>query len=194
MKSLTSLPMRCAWTVDYLFSRNEIVYRGYDDRCRIQVSQRFVIVVCTGGNGLVTTSDGWNTVGNGGQSRDYTVTLELVSKNNFTTTSPFPPKEVSDTYKMNMGWWEPDTKCWTFLLESNESKILFENLPPHLWLHLMEFQWEDILFGLVRNGRVLIDDEMGLVKTVYSIVITSVYKPDWPLVVVCPLSLFSMWS
>jgi hypothetical protein len=49
-------------------------------------------------NTTKTTSDGWNTTGDGGQSRDCTVTLELVSKNNFATTSPFPPKEVSDTY------------------------------------------------------------------------------------------------
>ena len=187
-------------------------------------------------------SGGRNAAGAGGQPRDCTVTLAFVSKNSFAATSSFPPKEVSDAYKMNMGRWEPDAKRWTFHLEqydkldarlesicrtriagfnlsfkripdaimrilrvapgrcapaethSNEAQMLFEKLPPHLRLHLMEFQREGVLFGLATNGRVLIGDEMGLGKTVQAIAIASAYKSDWPLLVVCPSSLRSMWA
>ena len=60
---------------------------------------------------------GRNAAGAVGQSRDCTVTLAFVSKNRFAATSSFPPKEVSDAYKMNMGRYEPDSKRWTFPLE-----------------------------------------------------------------------------
>ena len=171
--------------------------------------------------------------GAGGQPRDCTVTLAFVSNNSFAATSSFPPKEVSDAYKMNMGRWQPDTKRWTFPLEqydklaarlesicrtriagfnlsfkgipdavmhilrvtpgrcapavthsnisaakaSQEAQILFEKLPQHLRQNLMEFQREGVLFGLARNGRLLIGDEMGLGKTVQVYAIKALLRP-----------------
>ena len=53
----------------------------------------------------------------GGGPRDCTITLAFVSRYRFAATSSFPPKEVSDAYKMNMGRYEPDTKRWTFPFE-----------------------------------------------------------------------------
>ena len=57
--------------------------------------------------------------------------------------------------------------------------MLFKKLPEYLRLHLMEFQREGVLFGLARNGRVLIGDEMGLGKTVQAIAIAflSLFEP-----------------
>ena len=49
--------------------------------------------------------------------------------------------------------------------------MLFEKLPQYLRQNLMEFQREGVLFGIARNGRVLIGDEMGLGKTVQAIAI-----------------------
>ena len=51
----------------------------------------------------------------GGQKavRECTVTLAFVSKHRFAATSSFPPKEVSDAYKMNMGRYEAENKRWS---------------------------------------------------------------------------------
>jgi SWI/SNF-related matrix-associated actin-dependent regulator 1 of chromatin subfamily A len=51
------------------------------------------------------------------EPRECTITLAFVSKYRFAATSSFPPKEVSDAYKMNMGRYEPDNKRWTFPFE-----------------------------------------------------------------------------
>jgi SWI/SNF-related matrix-associated actin-dependent regulator 1 of chromatin subfamily A len=67
-------------------------------------------------------------------------------------------------------------------------------LPSFLRESLMEFQREGVLFGLARDGRVLIGDEMGLGKTIQAIAIASAYMAEWPLLVVCPSSMRSVWA
>ena len=71
---------------------------------------------------------------------------------------------------------------------------LFEKLPKHVGSSLMQFQREGVLFGLARDGRVLIGDEMGLGKTIQAIALASAYMTDWPLLVVCPSSMRSVWA
>jgi SWI/SNF-related matrix-associated actin-dependent regulator 1 of chromatin subfamily A len=196
--------------------------------------------------------------GLGGQTRECTVTLAFVSPYRFAASSSFPPKEVSDAYKMNMGRYEPDTKRWTFPFEqyerlaarldqlaraqlpgfslslrgipdavraivregvgraaagaglqgngtakmvvggaantSSDADALFRRLPRHVRESLLEFQREGVLFALSRNGRVLIGDEMGLGKTIQAIAIASAYMTEWPLLVVCPSSMRSVWA
>lgn len=185
-----------------------------------------------------------------GVPRECTVTLAFVSKYSFAATSSFPPKEVSDAYKMNMGRYDPDTKRWTFPFEQYDklsarlqylcripipgfnlsfkgipdsvvaivreglsrstadaemhanstanqgatAMALFETIPQHMRQSLMEFQREGVLFGLAKNGRVLIGDEMGLGKTIQAIAIASAYMTDWPLLVVCPSSMRNVWG
>jgi SWI/SNF-related matrix-associated actin-dependent regulator 1 of chromatin subfamily A len=186
------------------------------------------------------------------------VTLAFVSPYRFAASSSFPPKEVSDAYKMNMGRYEPDTKRWTFPFEqyerlaarldqlaraqlpgfslslrgipdavraivregvgraaagaglqgngtakmavggaantSSDADALFRRLPRHVRESLLEFQREGVLFALSRHGRVLIGDEMGLGKTIQAIAIASAYMTEWPLLVVCPSSMRSVWA
>ncbi|PHJ20662.1 hypothetical protein CSUI_005495 [Cystoisospora suis] len=62
---------------------------------------------------------------------------------------------------------------------------LLENLKP--------FQVEGYLFGLKREGRLLIGDEMGLGKTLQALAIAAFYNREWPLLIVCPSSIRFQW-
>ncbi|RWS05274.1 SWI/SNF-related matrix-associated actin-dependent regulator of chromatin subfamily A-like protein 1 [Dinothrombium tinctorium] len=59
---------------------------------------------------------------------------------------------------------------------------------------LFAFQKEGIIFGIHRNGRVLIADDMGLGKTVQALGLACWYKEDWPLLIVCPSSIRYQWK
>ncbi|VDK42420.1 unnamed protein product [Anisakis simplex] len=48
-------------------------------------------------------------------------------------------------------------------------------------------------FGISRRGRLLIADEMGLGKTIQALGIMRYFKADWPLLIVCPSSVKSVW-
>ena len=49
----------------------------------------------------------------------------------------------------------------------------------------MEFQKEDIKFGLSRGGRCLLADEMGLGKTMQALAVAAQYKTELQMIVVC---------
>jgi len=53
---------------------------------------------------------------------------------------------------------------------------------------LMPFQVEGVKFGVSRNGRCLIGDDMGLGKSIQALGIAHYYRADWPLLIVCPSS------
>ncbi|BAM41673.1 uncharacterized protein TOT_040000054 [Theileria orientalis strain Shintoku] len=62
-----------------------------------------------------------------------------------------------------------------------------------LWEKLFSFQKEGVNFGLKKNGRVLIGDEMGLGKSLQALAISAFYQKDWPLLIICPSSLKYQW-
>ncbi|UKJ90023.1 hypothetical protein MACJ_003281 [Theileria orientalis] len=62
-----------------------------------------------------------------------------------------------------------------------------------LWEKLFSFQKEGVNFGLKKNGRVLIGDEMGLGKSLQALAISAFYQKDWPLLIICPSSLRYQW-
>lgn len=82
------------------------------------------------------------------------------------------------------GWHRPDGE-----VRGELSAVL----PAHMCEMLMEFQWEDILFALRRDGRALIADDMGLGKTLQAIAVARIYRGDWPLLIICPASLRFHW-
>eukprot|EP00172_Hildenbrandia_rubra_P000371 Plantae.Rhodophyta-Hildenbrandia_rubra.ctg11719.p1 GENE.Plantae.Rhodophyta-Hildenbrandia_rubra.ctg11719~~Plantae.Rhodophyta-Hildenbrandia_rubra.ctg11719.p1 ORF type:complete len:985 (+),score=150.95 Plantae.Rhodophyta-Hildenbrandia_rubra.ctg11719:121-3075(+) len=63
-----------------------------------------------------------------------------------------------------------------------------------LFTKMMGFQREGVEYALERGGRCLIGDDMGLGKTVQAIAIASVYRQEWPLLIVCPSSLRLNWK
>ncbi|EKX39033.1 hypothetical protein GUITHDRAFT_76774, partial [Guillardia theta CCMP2712] len=79
-------------------------------------------------------------------------------------------------------------------LNHTKAKMLLEALPLTISKKLLPFQREGVLFGLAREGRVLIGDEMGLGKTVQAIAIAAAYLDEWPLLIVCPSSMRCMWA
>ena len=56
---------------------------------------------------------------------------------------------------------------------------------------LYPFQKEGIRFGAEHFGRVLIGDEMGVGKTIQALGIASLFRSDWPLLVIAPAPLVS---
>ncbi|KAF2362608.1 SNF2-related N-terminal domain [Trinorchestia longiramus] len=50
------------------------------------------------------------------------------------------------------------------------------------------------LFGVRREGRVLIADDMGLGKTIQALGIAACYRRDWPLLIVAPSSVRYSWQ
>ena len=70
--------------------------------------------------------------------------------------------------------------------------LIFQKIPNMLRRSLMPYQVEGVKFGLSRNGRVLLGDEMGLGKSIQAIALT--YRSEGPLLVVFPPSLRLVWA
>jgi len=58
---------------------------------------------------------------------------------------------------------------------------------------LYQFQIEGVKYGLSKFGRCIIGDEMGVGKTVQALAICTVYKEEWPCLILCPSSLKYNW-
>jgi len=72
--------------------------------------------------------------------------------------------------------------------------LIFQKVPGELRRSLMPYQVEGVKFGISRNGRVLLGDEMGLGKSIQAIALSSCYKSEGPLLVVCPASVRLVWA
>ncbi|AIN98693.1 DNA helicase, putative [Leishmania panamensis] len=59
---------------------------------------------------------------------------------------------------------------------------------------LRPFQRDGVRFVLERHGRAMIADDMGLGKTVQAIAVAHHYRGEWPVLVVCPMSLMENWA
>lgn len=75
-----------------------------------------------------------------------------------------------------------------------DSKLSLDSLHPELKKTLYGFQLEGVQFGLEKCGRILLGDEMGVGKTIQAIALSSLYKDDWPVIIVCPTSLKFNWK
>ena len=49
-------------------------------------------------------------------------------------------------------------------------------------------------YCIEKEGRALIADDMGLGKTLQAICVACYYRRDWPVLVVCPASVKTMWA
>ena len=59
---------------------------------------------------------------------------------------------------------------------------------------MFQFQKEGVAFGIAKHGRFLLGDEMGVGKTIQALAIASVFRNDWPLLIICPSSLRYNWQ
>ena len=89
---------------------------------------------------------------------------------------------------------KPDGEKKQFTLDylNDPKKTLFE-LPPSMYSTLYNFQKKGIEFGIRRDGRFLLADEMGVGKTIQAIGCTSIFLSDWPVLIICPSSLKYAW-
>lgn len=67
------------------------------------------------------------------------------------------------------------------------------DMPEMIRKSLFPFQHAGVAFGIRRHGRFLLGDEMGVGKTIQALAVSSVYKGDWPLLIICPKSLKLTW-
>ena len=75
----------------------------------------------------------------------------------------------------------------------NESSKSIEDLPECMKKVLYKFQKQGVAFGIKKSGRLLLGDEMGVGKTIQAIALCSIYKENWPVLIICPPSLKFNW-
>lgn len=63
-----------------------------------------------------------------------------------------------------------------------------------VYSQLHPFQKRGVGFVIARGGRGMIADDMGLGKTVQAIAFAHHYRNEWPLLIICPLSLVDNWE
>lgn len=80
------------------------------------------------------------------------------------------------------------------LARIKDDSMRYGHIPPELEAKLMPFQRDGIKFILRRGGRALLGDEMGLGKTVQALGVTSAYRDEWPVMIMCPSSLRESWN
>ncbi|KAG5477712.1 hypothetical protein LSCM1_05008 [Leishmania martiniquensis] len=68
----------------------------------------------------------------------------------------------------------------------DEEDLVYRRLKP--------FQRDGVRFVLEHHGRAMIADDMGLGKTVQAIAVAHHYRDEWPVLVVCPMSLMENWA
>ena len=89
---------------------------------------------------------------------------------------------------------DKEKKKITYIIDySKDIKHSINELPNKLQNTLYDFQKEGINFGIEKNGRLLIADEMGVGKTIQAIGIMTIYKDDWPVLILCPSSVKFSW-
>ncbi len=81
-----------------------------------------------------------------------------------------------------------------FVPKPSHYGLVLAGIPSRLRNALLDFQIKGVLFGLAREGRVLIADEMGTGKTVQALALAACYRTDWPVLVVTPAAVRSMWA
>uniref|UniRef100_A0AC35U491 SWI/SNF-related matrix-associated actin-dependent regulator of chromatin subfamily A-like protein 1 n=1 Tax=Rhabditophanes sp. KR3021 TaxID=114890 RepID=A0AC35U491_9BILA len=68
-----------------------------------------------------------------------------------------------------------------------------ELVEPHLLAKMFPFQKEGLYYGVSKEGRCLICDEMGLGKSIQGLAIARYYRCEWPLLIVCPKTVHYSW-
>ncbi|PBJ79825.1 DNA helicase [Trypanosoma cruzi cruzi] len=63
-----------------------------------------------------------------------------------------------------------------------------------VYSQLRPFQKKGVDFIIARGGRGMIADDMGLGKTVQALAVAHHYRNEWPVLIVCPLSLVENWT
>lgn len=76
----------------------------------------------------------------------------------------------------------------------SELEVAIEPRVLPIYDKLYDFQKESLAFGIRHHGRLLLADEMGVGKTIQSLAIISVYRHEWPFLVICPSSLRLNWQ
>lgn len=80
------------------------------------------------------------------------------------------------------------------MMDDEDLNTRISKMPRSLFNALLPFQREGVSFGIRKNARVLIADEMGVGKTLQGIALASCYQETWPLLIIVPAALRLMWA
>lgn len=107
----------------------------------------------------------------------------------------WPPEEVARFFwqttgpgrsAFRQGWVTPE-------MGQAEAQNLLASVDPETLEKLMPFQKEGLAFGIQKDGRLLLGDEMGLGKSLQALLIARYFQADWPLLIIIPASLRYSW-
>lgn len=105
------------------------------------------------------------------------------------------PLEFLSKIELKIFTFKPEGLKKQFTLDyTNEPKKSIYDIPPFMYTSLYNFQKTGIEFGISKNCRFLLADEMGVGKTIQAIGCTSVFQEDWPVLIICPSSLKYNWK
>lgn len=83
------------------------------------------------------------------------------------------------------------------LLNKREDKCEFDlqgTVPSDLLHSLFPFQVDGVQWGLAKNGRFILADDMGLGKSLQALAVASYYRHEWPLLILSPASMVATWT
>ena len=115
--------------------------------------------------------------------RDYQSVVKTFEDNLNVTVNPIPTKVVDILQEAHRR-------------SNDEAKDVVDlsRIGEEVVGKLMSFQRLGVEFGVRREGRFLIADDMGCGKTVQAICTCAYYRADWPVLVICPSSVKTSWK
>ena len=83
--------------------------------------------------------------------------------------------------------------AFNFNNDTYESIEVAKCFPKDIYTSLSDQQINNVVKTLRRNGRVLINDSFGSGKKFTAIATAIIYRPEWPLLIICPNVLVRSW-
>lgn len=83
--------------------------------------------------------------------------------------------------------------AFNFSNDPYEDAQIDKCLPKDIYDKMSQGQRANVTKILQRNGRVILNDRIGSGKKLVAIASAIVYRPEWPLLIVCPNVLIRSW-
>ena len=120
-------------------------------------------------------------------------TIDFIINSEDLTILNFKTKTRMSTNNNNINNSNYNTKITYRIDYTKDVEHNINELPKKILESLYPFQRDGINFGIKRKSRLLIADEMGVGKTIQAISISTIFKEDWPVLIICPSSLKYAW-
>src|SRR5436305_3264175 len=89
---------------------------------------------------------------------------------------------------------ESRLKKRTFISKDVASSQVLSRVEKDLWERLFPHQKDGLVEMVIRKGRVLLNEQQGLGKTLQALALCSYFKEKWPVLIICPKSVLHVWK